>query len=121
MRYRLIRQKQIAYSFGSFTSYSTARALVEYYETRGERSRLPEAYYHVGKTYLSLNDSPMAMEYFFKTLDAVPESDLNLRGRTYSQLGYIFDRQWLDSEALGMFKKAYRCISRARDTRVVVF
>lgn len=38
MRYRLIRQKQIAYSFGRFTSDSAARALVEYYETRGERS-----------------------------------------------------------------------------------
>ncbi len=38
MRYRLIRQKQIAYSFGSFTSDSAARALVEYYETRGELS-----------------------------------------------------------------------------------
>lgn len=64
MRYRLIRQKQIAYSFGRFTSDSAARALVEYYETRGERSRLPEAYYYAGKTYMSLNDSPMAMEYF---------------------------------------------------------
>lgn len=120
MRYRLIRQKQIAYSFGSFTSDSAARALVEYYETRGERSRLPEAYYYAGKTYMSLNDSPMAMEYFFKTLDAA-ESDLNLRGRTYSQLGYIFDRQWLDSEALGMFKKAYRCSNKTNDTVSMIF
>lgn len=121
MRYRLIRQKQIAYSFGRFTSDSAARALVEYYETRGERSRLPEAYYYAGKTYMSLNDSPMAMEYFFKTLDAAAESDLNLRGRTYSQLGYIFDRQWLDSEALGMFKKAYRCSSKTNDTVSMIF
>ena len=121
MRYRLIRQKQIAYSFGSFTSDSAARALVEYYETRGERSRLPEAYYYAGKTYMSLNDSPMAMEYFFKTLDAAAESDLNLRGRTYSQLGYIFDRQWLDSEALGMFKKAYRCSNKTNDTVSMIF
>ena len=121
MRYRLIRQKQIAYSFGSFTSDSAARALVEYYETRGERSLLPEAYYYAGKTYMSLNDSPMAMEYFFKTLDAAAESDLNLRGRTYSQLGYIFDRQWLDSEALGMFKKAYRCSNKTNDTVSMIF
>ena len=39
MRYGLIRQKQIAYSFGRLTSDSAARALVEYYETRGELSR----------------------------------------------------------------------------------
>ena len=39
MRYGLIRQKQIAYSFGRLTSDSAALALVEYYETRGELSR----------------------------------------------------------------------------------
>lgn len=57
---------------------------------QGRAKRLPEAYYYAGKTYMSLNASLMAMEYFFKTLDAAAESDLNLRGRTYSQLGYIY-------------------------------
>lgn len=121
MRYQLIQQKLTAYTFGTYQSDSTALALVKYYETRGERELLPQAYYYAGKTYMSLNDSPMAMENFYKSLDIIPESDLNLRSRIYSQLGYIFDRQWLDSDALEMFKKAYQCSSMTNDTASMIF
>lgn len=121
MRYQLIQQKLKAYTFGTYRSDSTALALVKYYETRGERELLPQAYYYAGKAYMSLNDSPMAMEYFYKSLDIIPESDLNLRSRIYSQLGYIFDRQWLDNDALEMFNKAYQCDSMTNDTVSMIF
>lgn len=121
MRYQLIQQKLTAYTFGTYQSDSTALTLVKYYETRGEHELLPQADYYAGKAYMSLNDSPMAMEYFYKSLDIIPESDLNLRSRIYSQLGYIFDRQWLDSDALEMFKKAYQCSSMTNDTASMIF
>lgn len=121
MRYQLIQQKLTAYTFGTYQSDSTALTLVKYYETRGEHELLPQAYYYAGKAYLSLNDSPLAMEYLYKSLNIIPESDLNLRSRIYSQLGYIFDRQWLDSDALEMFKKAYQCSSMTNDTASMIF
>ena len=105
MRYKLVRLKLTAYSFGAYKSDSMALALVGYYESRGDRRLLPEAYYYAGKAYMSLNDSPNAINYFHKVLDTAPQADLNLRSRTYSQLGYIFDRQWLDADALAMFKQ----------------
>ena len=70
---------------------------------------------------MPLNDSPNAINYFHKVLDTAPQADLNLRSRTYSQLGYIFDRQWLDADALAMFKQAYRYDSLANDTVSMIF
>lgn len=121
MRYKLVRLKLTAYLFGAYKSDSMALALVGYYESRGDRRLLPEAYYYAGKAYMSLNDSPNAINYFHKVLDTAPQADLNLRSRTYSQLGYIFDRQWLDADALAMFKQAYRYDSLANDTVSMVF
>ncbi len=122
IRWKLIKVKSDVYSFNKFTSDSLIRPVVEYYEENdNDINMLTQAYYYAGKVYQSMNDMPQAMDYYMKVLDIIPESETNLKGRTYNQLGYIYASQWLDSNALKMFLKADSCYVASGDTASCIY
>ena len=70
------------------------KQLIPYFEGRESISEKQEVYFYAGSTYRDLQDTPRALEYFFKSLDcALDNSDdcdpIMLRN-TYSNLSYLY-------------------------------
>ena len=71
------------------------KRLVEYFEARGTTAEKQEVYYYAGSTYRDLQDTPRALENFFKSLDLAiehKESDPIMLRNTYSNLNWLFFR-----------------------------
>lgn len=122
MRWKLIRVKADVYSFKKFSSDSLIHPVVEYYERHdNDKKKLTEAYYYAGKVYYSTNDIPRAIDYYLKVLNIIPEDEVNLKARTYNQLGYIYASQWLGENSLKMFLKADSCYLVSGDTASCIY
>lgn len=69
------------------------KQLIPYFEENGSIPEKQEVYYYAGSTYRDLQDTPRALEYFFKSLDIAldhEECDLIMLRNTYSNLHYLF-------------------------------
>lgn len=76
------------------SSDATIRKLVPYFERVGSHQEKQEAYYYAGSIYRDLQDTPRALENFFKSLDIALEHkkacDPIMLRNTYSNLHYLF-------------------------------
>ena len=71
------------------------KELMAYFEEEGSIPDKQEVYYYAGSTYRDLQDTPRALEYFFKSLDFAinhEECDPIMLRNTYSNLQYLFYR-----------------------------
>lgn len=70
------------------------KKLVAYFEEKGSVPEKQEVYYYAGSTYRDLQDTPSALENFFKSLDIAldypKECDPIMLRNTYSNLHYLF-------------------------------
>lgn len=70
------------------------KQLMAYFEEKGSVAEKQEVYYYAGSTYRDLQDTPRALENFFKSLDFAidnpKECDPIILRNTYSNLNYIF-------------------------------
>lgn len=70
------------------------KKLVAYFEEKGSVPEKQEVYYYAGSTYRDLQDTPRALENFFKSLDFAldypKECDPIMLRNTYSNLNCIF-------------------------------
>ena len=70
------------------------KKLVAYFEEKGSVPEKQEVYYYAGSIYRDLQDTPRALEYFFKSLDYAidhpKECDPIMLRNTYSNLHYLF-------------------------------
>lgn len=121
MYYGLIRLKVEDQLFEPVKNDSSIKFLMNYYENRGDKNMLPECYYYAGKTYISLNDYPLATDFFLKALTAEKDSLSRLSARTYFQLGRVSLRQWLYPQAEVCYKKALACDKAQKDTVGIIF
>lgn len=116
--YALLRIKAADKADRQLLSDSTVFRLVNYYERHGDDRLLPMAYYYAGRTLLTRNNAPEALDYYQKAL-ALSEKDvslLRLRACIYNQMGYVFFYQKLHSKSLEMAKNAYYCNLKLNDT-----
>lgn len=104
MYYRLLCIKASDKAYVIHKSDSLILSLVEYYETRGDRHLLPEAYYYAGRVYSDLNDAPRALRYYQEALNLV--SDCRLKGHLYFQTGNLLLNQALYNQAISIYKKS---------------
>lgn len=106
MYYRLLRVKAPDKAYIKHTTDSLILPIVKYYETKGDKRLLTEAYYYAGNTYRDLNDAPMALEYYQKSERALPDdSDPKAMSRLHNQQGLLFLLQMLNDEAIRHFNK----------------
>ena len=72
------------------------KKLVAYFEEKGSVPEKQEVYYYAGSTYRDLQDTPSALENFFKSLDFAldhpKECDPIMLRNTYSNLNWLFFR-----------------------------
>ena len=70
------------------------KELMSYFEEEGSIPDKQEVYYYAGSTYRDLQDTPRALEYFFKSLDYAldyrEECDPVMLRNTYSNLNSLF-------------------------------
>lgn len=106
--------------------------LLSYYSDQGDPRLLPEACYYAGRVTRDLGDAPQALDYFHKALDAMEQSAykramkgnesaiLDLQGKIYAQMGYLFSRQRLYNDAENYLSQAYLIDSINRDTAKMI-
>jgi tetratricopeptide (TPR) repeat protein len=85
------------------TSDSLICEVASYFEKHPKTGHLPEAYYYVGRVNVDTQNGEKALLYFQKALleDSIHVTT-RLKSRIYAQLGYIYLRNGLFEEAIGM-------------------
>ena len=100
-------------------SPDSIKDLVHYYEEDGDEAMLPKAYYYAGRVYSDLNEAPISLSYFQKSLKAMEDNgtnDLHLQSVIYSQMGYLYLFQYIYDEAERCFRASYEIGVKTNDT-----
>ena len=120
MRYELIYHKAMNKADIPFTSDSIMQKVVDYYERHGSANERMLANYVLGCVYRDMHEAPMALECYQK---ATEQADTMARDcnyatlfRVYSQMGILFDKQYLPHQELKAFDLAEKYAYLAKDT-----
>ena len=114
--YQLLTIKAKDKAYQPTVSTDSIETLLRYYEDGGDKKLLSTAYYYAGRVYSDAHDAPTALSYYQKSLDAIQDSNLQLKSVIYSQMGYLFLDQYLYEEAEQCFNDSYRCGEELNDT-----
>lgn len=121
MFHRLLQIKAADKSYIKHSSDSTILSLVEYYETKGDKTLLPEAYYYAGNIYRDLNDAPRALEYYQKALDITDKKNIKKKSSICNHIGRLFLNQNLYVNSINMFLISYKYDSELHDTINIIY
>lgn len=121
MFHRLLQIKAADKAYIRHSSDSAILSLVEYYETSGDKTLLPEAYYYAGRTYLHLNDAPKAMDFYQKAISTTPDNYLEFKGTLYFQIGRLLLNQALYNQAIVMYKKTLDYDTKLKDSLNLIY
>lgn len=104
----------------TFTSDSVMKEVVDYYDHHGSANERMLANYVLGCVYRDLHEAPMALEYYNKATEqadtTATDCDYGTLYRVYSQMGILFDKQYLPYQLLDAFGKAEKYAYLAKDT-----
>ena len=93
MYYDLLDLKVNDKMYVRHTSDSLIKRITAFYETYGDRDKLLESYYYMGRVYRDLNDAPEALKYFQKALDVAGDTrKYRLLSNVYSQMGTLYEK-----------------------------
>lgn len=120
MRYELLRHKAMNKACITFTSDSVMKEVVDYYEDHGSANQRMLANYVLGCVYRDMHEVPLALEYYNKATEqadtTATDCDYSTLYRVYSQMGILFDKQYLPYQLLDAFGKAEKYAYLAKDT-----
>lgn len=117
MKYDLLKIRLEDKSYIPHTSNRTIENLMKYFEDNGTIKDKQEAYYYAGSVYRDLDDTPRAIENFYKSIETVDnknkkECDSIILRNAYSNLHYLFVNVQDYNNALKMAQMDYS-ISKA--------
>ena len=120
MRYELLRHKAMNKACITFTSDSVMKEVVDYYDHHGSANERMLANYVLGCVYRDMHEAPMALEYYNKATEqadtTAADCDYGTLYRVYSQMGFLFSKQYLPYQLLDAFGKAVKYAYLAKDT-----
>lgn len=120
MRYELLRHKAMNKACITFTSDSVMKEVVDYYDHHGSANERMFANYVLGCVYRDMHEAPMALEYYNKATEqadtTAADCDYGTLYRVYSQMGFLFSKQYLLYQELNAFDKAEKYAYLAKDT-----
>ena len=120
MRYELLRHKAMNKAYISFTSDSIMKEVVDYYDRHGSANERMLANYVLGCVYRDMHEVPLALEYYNKAAEqadtTAADCDYGTLYRVYSQMGFLFSKQYLPYQLLDAFGKAEKYAYLAKDT-----
>ena len=115
--YNLLRVKADERAKKEHTSDSLICAVAEYFEQYDPNGHLAEAYFYAGLVNSSLQNGEKALLCFQKALLCDEENaSPYLKSHCYQQIGYIYQRNGLLEDALGMQQLAYFYFKEMGDT-----
>lgn len=91
-KYDLLRIRLNDKAYKTPTSDIMIKQLIDYFESEGSAMEKQEVNYYAGSTYRDLQDTPRALEYFFKSLDFADGSevfDSIMLRNTYSNIHFL--------------------------------
>ena len=119
MRYELLRHKAMNKACITFTSDSVMKKVVDYYDNHGSANERMLANYVLGCVYRDMYEAPMALEYYNKATEqadtTAADCDYGTLYRVYSQMGFLFSKQYLPYQLLDAFGKAVKYAYLAKD------
>ncbi len=100
------------------TSDSLILDVLDYYSSRKDSPRYPEALYYAGRVYSDKGDSRTALKYYHAVMDLVRDndSDISLRIRTLSQAAWLLSKIRLYDEAIPYLEEVISLEKAERDT-----
>ena len=120
MRYELLYHKAMNKACITFTSDSVMKEVVDYYDNHGSANERMLANYVLGCVYRDMHEAPMALEYYNKATEqadtTAADCDYGTLYRVYSQMGFLFSKQYLPYQELNAFDKAEKYAYLAKDT-----
>lgn len=120
MRYELLRHKAMNKACITFTSDSVMKEVVDYYDHHGSANERMLANYVLGCVYRDMHEVPLALEYYNKATEqadtTAADCDYGTLYRVYSQMGFLFSKQYLPYQLLDAFGKAEKYAYLAKDT-----
>ena len=120
MRYELLRHKAMNKACITFTSDSVMKEVVDYYDYHGSANERMLGNYVLGCVYRDMHEAPMALEYYNKATEqadtTAADCDYGTLYRVYSQMGFLFSKQYLPYQLLDAFGKAEKYAYLAKDT-----
>ena len=106
-RWCLLMTQAIDKTYRTHTSDSLIRFAVHYYEKVNDLSKLPTAFYTLGRVQRDLKDNEHAVNSFLKALDLAKGSDdYKLQYLAASQLGHVYAYSRFIDEALKTYQQA---------------
>ena len=106
-RWCLLMTQAIDKTYRTHTSDSLIRFAVNYYEKVNDLSKLPTAFYTLGRVQRDLKDNEHAVNSFLKALDLAKGSDdYKLQYLAASQLGHVYAYSHFVDEALNAYQQA---------------
>ena len=120
MRYQLLYHKAMNKADISFSSDSIMKNVAAYYEKHGTSNERMLAYYMLGCVYRDIHEAPMALEYYNKATEQADttsqDCDYSTLYRIYSQMGVLFEKQYLFNQEFIAYNKATKYAYMAKDT-----
>ena len=120
MRYELLRHKAMNKACITFTSDSVMKEVVDYYDHHGSANERMLVNYVLGCVYRDMHEVPLALEYYNKATEqadtTAADCDYGTLYRVYSQMGFLFSKQYLPYQLLDAFGKAEKYAYLAKDT-----
>lgn len=120
MRYQLLYHKAMNKADISFSSDSIMKNVAAYYEKHGTSNERMLAYYMLGCVYRDIHEAPLALEYYNKATEQADtvsqDCDYSTLYRIYSQMGVLFEQQYLCNQEFIAYNKATKYAYMAKDT-----
>lgn len=120
MRYQLLYHKAMNKADISFSSDSIMKNVVAYYAKHGTSNERMLAYYMLGCVYRDIHEAPLALEYYNKATEQADtvsqDCDYSTLYRIYSQMGVLFEKQYLFNQEFIAYNKATKYAYMAKDT-----
>ena len=116
-RYDLLNIKSRDKAYLCHTSDSLILDVIDYYQSHQKTGLYPEALYYGGRVYSDIGDLPTALEYFQKSIDAIPDDRDNLRFKrnVLNQTGRLLHSIRLDSAAIEYIEKSIAINDELKD------
>ena len=116
-RWCLLMTQAIDRTYRTHTSDSLIRFAVNYYEKANDLSKLPTAFYTLGRVQRDLKDNEHAVNSFLKALDLAKGSDdYKLQYLAASQLGHVYAYSRFIDEALKTYQQALYFAEQGNDS-----
>ena len=120
MHYELLYHKAMNKADITFISDSMMKEVVDYYDNHGSANERMLANYVLGCVYRDMHEAPMALEYYNRATEqadtTAADCDYGTLYRVYSQMGFLFSKQYLPYQLLDAFGKAEKYAYLAKDT-----